>query len=358
MTSFHEKLTAASRKNESLVCVGLDPDPALMPIDGVLEFNKAIIDATADLVCCYKPNVAFYEALGFDGLQALKGTLEYIKPKGIPVIGDGKRGDIGSTAKAYAKAVFDFWEFDAVTVSPYLGKDSLEPFLEYADKGVLVLCHTSSPGSSDFQDLLVGQNGSTRPLFKDVALKVQKWNTRGNAGLVMGATYPHQLQAVRRLCPDMVILAPGVGAQGGDLENTVKYGVNADGEGLIINSSRGIIYASKNQSDFDKEARRAADDLRQAINVIRGEVANSPQLPITVTEAREALPEPSYVGATHGPSERRPRTNRRLRYRRLRLGSHNHLVAGNPTRFTKPERLRRRGTSTQRGAAYSSNPAH
>ena len=270
MSSFQEKLTAASRKNESLVCVGLDPDPALMPIDDVLEFNKAIIEATADQVCCYKPNMAFYEALGIPGLEALQRTLEHI-PDDIPVIGDAKRGDIGSTAKAYARAVFERWGFDAVTVSPYLGTDSIEPFLEYADRGVLVLCHTSGPGSVDFQDLPVGSGNPQRPLFEEVALKVLEWNGRGNAGLVVGATYPQQLQSVRQICPDMVILAPGVGAQGGDLENTVKYGVNADGEGLIINSSRGIIFASRDGSDFAGAARRAAQELRQGINRAREE---------------------------------------------------------------------------------------
>ncbi len=266
MTSFQEKLSEAARRNESLVCVGLDPDPALMPIDDVLAFNKAIIDATADQVCCYKPNVAFYEALGFPGLEALKRTLEHI-PDDIPVIGDAKRGDIGSTARAYAKAVFEQWGFDAVTVSPYLGADSLEPFLEYTDRGVLVLCHTSNPGAADFQELSVGE----RQLFEELAVKARGWNSRGNAGLVVGATYPQQLQSVRQICPDMVILAPGVGAQGGDLENTVKYGVNASGEGLIINSSRGIIFASRDAADFAEAAGRAAQELRQAINKAREE---------------------------------------------------------------------------------------
>ena len=165
--------------------------------------------------------------------------------------------------------MFDQWGFDAVTVNPYLGKDSLEPFLEYADRGVLALCHTSGPGSVDFQDLPVGNGSSQRPLFEEVALKVLEWNCRGNAGLVVGATYPQQMQSVRKLCPDMVILAPGVGAQGGDLENTVKYGVNADGEGLIINSSRGIIFASRDKDDFADASRRAAQELRQSINRAR-----------------------------------------------------------------------------------------
>ena len=268
MSTFREKLTAASRKNSSLLCVGLDPDPALMPVEDVLDFNRAIIEATADLVCCYKPNLAFYEALGIPGLEALQRTLEYI-PGDIPVIGDAKRGDIGSTAQAYAKAMFQQWGFDAVTANPYLGRDALEPFLEYEDKGVLVLCHTSNPGAADFQELPLGQGNEQRPLYEQVALKAREWNSRDNIGLVVGATYPEQLQKVRHLCPDMVILAPGVGPQGGDLENTVKYGVNASADGLIINASRGIIFASRNKDDFASEARRAAQELRQSINRAR-----------------------------------------------------------------------------------------
>lgn len=268
MSTFQEKLTSASQKNNSLLCVGLDPDPALMPVEDVVEFNRAIIDATADLVCCYKPNLAFYEALGIPGLEALQRTLEHI-PGDIPVIGDAKRGDIGSTAQAYARAMFQQWGFDAVTVNPYLGRDALEPFLEYPDKGVLVLCHTSNPGAADFQELFLGKNSEQRPLYEQVALKAQEWDSRGNIGLVMGATYPEQMQTVRQLCPDMVILAPGVGAQGGDLENTVKYGVNASAEGLIINSSRGVIFASKDKNDYASEARRVAQELRQSINRAR-----------------------------------------------------------------------------------------
>jgi len=268
MSTFQEKLSSASQKNNSLLCVGLDPDPTLMPVEDVLEFNRAIIDATADLVCCYKPNLAFYEALGIPGLEALQRTLEHI-PSDIPVIGDAKRGDIGSTAQAYARAMFQQWGFDAVTVNPYLGRDALEPFLEYPDKGVLVLCHTSNPGAADFQELPLGKNSEQRPLFEQVALKAQEWDSKGNIGLVMGATYPAQMQAVRQICPDMVILAPGVGAQGGDLENTVKYGVNASGEVLIINASRSIIFASKNKEDFAIKARRAAQELRQSINRAR-----------------------------------------------------------------------------------------
>ena len=268
MSTFQEKLTAASRKNSSLLCVGLDPDPALMPMEDVVEFNRAIIEATADLVCCYKPNLAFYEALGIPGLEALQRTLEHI-PKDIPVIGDAKRGDIGSTARAYARAMFQQWGFDAVTANPYLGTDALEPFLEYADRGVLVLCHTSNSGAADFQELLLGNSEGQRPLYEQVAIKARDWDSRGNVGLVVGATFPAQLQTVRQLCPNIVILAPGVGAQGGDLENTVKYGVNALGEGLIVNASRSVIFASRNKNDFAQEARKAAQELRQNLNRAR-----------------------------------------------------------------------------------------
>ena len=268
MSTFQEKLTAASRNNNSLLCVGLDPDPALMPVEDVLEFNRAIIEATADLVCCYKPNLAFYEALGLPGLEALQRTLEHI-PKDIPVIGDAKRGDIGSTAQAYAKAMFQQWGFDAVTANPYGGGDAVEPFLEYEDRGIFLWCRSSNPDAADFQDLSLGQGIEQRPLYEQVAIKAREWDSRGNVGLVMGATYPEQLQKVRQLCPDMVILAPGVGAQEGVLEKVVQYGVNAGREGLIINASRSVIFASRDRTDFAREARRAAQKLQQDINRAR-----------------------------------------------------------------------------------------
>ena len=268
MSTFQEQLTAASRENTSLLCVGLDPDPALMPVEDVLEFNRAIIEATADLVCCYKPNLAFYEALGLPGLEALQRTIEHI-PKNIPVIGDAKRGDIGSTAQAYAKAMFQQWGFDAVTANPYGGGDAVEPFLEYEDRGIFIWCRSSNPDAADFQDLSVGQGNEQRSFYEQVALKALEWNHRGNVGLVMGATYPEQLQAVRGLCPDMPILAPGVGAQEGVLEKVVEYGVNAEGEGLIINASRSVIFASRDRGDFAKEARKAAQELRHNINRAR-----------------------------------------------------------------------------------------
>ena len=263
--NFIEKLTAISRKNKSLLCVGLDPDPKLMPDKvTVFEFNKAIIDATADLVCAYKPNFAFYEAMGNEGLDALKRTVEYI-PKTIPIIADAKRGDIGNTAKAYAEAIFAYFKFDAATVSPYLGFDSLEPFFQYEDKCSFILCRTSNPGAVDFQSLICQVENKKLPLFEIVALKAQQWNTNGNIGLVVGATYPEELKTIRQSHPDMPLLIPGTGTQGGDLATTVRYGVDAHGEKAIINSSRQILYASRDKT-FAVDARRAALTLRDQIN--------------------------------------------------------------------------------------------
>lgn len=274
-----EKLLEAARTNGSLLCVGLDPDPELMPAGmGVLEFNRAIVDATSDLVCAYKPNLAFYEALGTEGLRALEKTVTYI-PDTIPVIGDAKRGDIGSTARAYARALFETLGFDAATVNPYMGYDSLEPFIEYREKGVFILCRTSNAGSVDFQDLVLsgksaGVEGGERPLFEVVALRAREWNALGNVGLVVGSTYPQELRRVRQLCPQMPLLIPGIGAQGGDPASAVRYGVDARGEKAIISSSRQIIYAYLGEGgkggDFAAAARGAALKLRDEINRYRG----------------------------------------------------------------------------------------
>jgi len=263
--NFTEKLAGAVEKNRSLLCVGLDTDPALIPANlGIFEFNRAIIDATADLVCAYKPNIAFYESLGSSGLDDLKRTREYI-PSGIPVIIDAKRGDIGNTARAYARGLFEYFNFDAVTASPYLGYDSLEPFIEYADRGIFVLCRTSNAGAVDFQSLSCEVEDGTKPLYEVVAAKVNGWNTRGNLGLVVGATYPEELQHIRREYPEMPLLIPGVGAQGGELSQVVRYGVDAKRQRTIINSSRQILYASKGK-DYAAAARRAAQELRDSIN--------------------------------------------------------------------------------------------
>ena len=271
--NFAQKLINAARKNDSLLCVGLDPDPELMPDKiGTLEFNRAIIEATSDLVCAYKLNLAFYEALGEEGFDVLKGTVGYM-PNDVPVIGDAKRGDIGNTAKAYAKAIFDNLNFDATTVNPYLGYDGVEPFIQYRDKGVFILCRTSNIGSSDFQTLRCEVEGHSHPLFQLVALKASQWNRYGNIGLVVGATYPEELKLIRQAHPDMPLLIPGIGAQGGDLEQAVRYGVDSQGEKAIISSSRQIIYASRGK-DFAEAARRAAAELREQINHYRANLTS------------------------------------------------------------------------------------
>ncbi len=266
--NFIEKLSNATDKHKSLLCIGLDPDPQLMPKNiGIFEFNQAIIDATSDLVCAYKLNLAFYEAVD-EGLHALKRTIKHI-PDYIPVIGDAKRGDIGNTAEAYARAIFATLNCDATTVNPYLGFDSVEPFIQYRDRGVFILCRTSNPGALDFQSLRCEAEDGYRPLFELVALKAKEWNKCGNIGLVVGATYPEELKLIRNAHPDMPLLIPGIGAQGGDLASAVRYGTDAQGEKAIINSSRQIIYASKGK-DFAQVSRRIASELRDQINSYRG----------------------------------------------------------------------------------------
>jgi orotidine-5'-phosphate decarboxylase len=272
--NFFEKLTSAVRKNNSLLCVGLDPDPELIPDKlGIFEFNKAIIDATSDLVCAYKLNFAFYEVFGAQGFDILKDTGDCI-PDEIPVIGDAKRGDIGNTAKAYARAIFAELNFDAATVNPYLGFDSVEPFIQYRDHGVFILCRTSNPSSADFQSLNCKLEEQSYPLFELVAAKASQWNRYGNIGLVIGATYPQELKLIRESHPDMPLLIPGIGAQRGDLDKAVRYGVDANGEKAIINSSRQIIYASRDR-DFAQAARQAATKLRDQINRYRANITSA-----------------------------------------------------------------------------------
>jgi orotidine-5'-phosphate decarboxylase len=265
--NFFEKLNKAIHENNSLVCVGLDLDPNLIPENiELLNFNRSIIDATADLVCAYKPNFAFYEALGIEGISVLRETIKYI-PENIPVIGDAKRGDIGNTAKAYAKAIFDDLQCDATTVNPYLGHDSLKPFLDYTDKGIFILCRTSNPGAIDFQSLELNTENGKLPLFEIVAHKAEEWNTHGNIGLVVGATFPEELHSIRQNHPEIPLLIPGIGAQGGDLETVIQYGVKDTSGRAIVNSSRQIIYASR-EKDFAQAARQAAANLRDQINSI------------------------------------------------------------------------------------------
>ena len=264
-STFAHRLEASSTARSSLLCVGLDPDPALMPVRDVAAFNEAIVQAVGDVACAFKPNLSFYEALGSAGIAALERTLQAIREKapGAVVIGDAKRGDVRPSSARYARALFETWGFDAATVNGYLGRDALEPFLSYDDRGVFVLCRTSNPGAGELQDLTLSPG---RRLFEEVAARAAEWNTRGNVGLVVGATYPDDLAAVRKLCPTMPILLPGVGAQGGALEASVKAGVDETGRGLIVSSSRGIIYASRDPASFAEAARRAALDMRQRID--------------------------------------------------------------------------------------------
>ncbi len=250
--SFLDKLTSKWEEGK-FVCVGLDK--------GDFEFDKTIIDATTDLVCAYKPNSAFYEAQGAKGLEALKNTIQYIHQKDpdMPIILDAKRGDIGNTNEAYAKAVFDELGADALTVSPYLGKESLEPFLNRVDKGIFVLVKTSNPGAGEFQDLKI----IDRPLYQVVSEHIKEWNIHGNLAVVVGATYPEELSQVRKIVGDMPILIPGVGAQGGDIKATVKAGLNSQGQGIIISSSRGIIFSDNPRETTLKLHQEIVDSIKE-----------------------------------------------------------------------------------------------
>ncbi len=253
---------------DTLVCVGLDPEPAKFPArfasdpDAVFDFCRAIVDATAEYACAFKPQIAHFAALGAE--DALERVIAHIHQEhpGIPVILDSKRGDIGSTAKHYATEAFVRYAADAVTANPYLGRDSVQPFLDHRDRGVVILCRTSNPGAGDLQDLLV----DGRPLYQHVARRIaEEWNGNGNCALVVGATWPEQLREVRAIVGDMPLLVPGVGAQGGDAQAVVENAKSADGTGLVISSSRAILYASAG-IDFAEAAARAARELRDSIN--------------------------------------------------------------------------------------------
>jgi len=256
---------------DTLVCVGLDPEPAKFPAafandpDAVFRFCRDIADATAEYVCAFKPQIAHFAALGAeDALQRLIAHLHAAHPD-IPVILDSKRGDIGSTAQHYATEAFDRYAADAVTVNPYLGRDSVQPFLDRADKGVVILCRTSNPGAGDLQDLLV----DGKPLYQHVAAKItREWNGHGNCALVVGATWSEQLREVRAIVGDIPFLVPGIGAQGGDVEAVVTNAKTDDGTGLIVSSSRAILYAS-NGNDYAEAAAEAARALRDGINRYR-----------------------------------------------------------------------------------------
>ena len=272
--SFGEKLRRAARENGSRLCVGLDPDPDLLTGEAS-SFLCAIVEATSDLVCAYKPNMAFYEQMGEGGYAVLRTVLRAI-PKHIPVIGDAKRGDVVNSAEAYSHALFDQLGFDAVTVNPYLGGSSLEPFLERADRGIFVVCRSSNPGARDFQDLPIAGEGRTRLLYEVVAERASEWNRHGNVGLVVGATYPHEMKRVREICPEMPFLVVGIGVQGADLAEAVRSGIDARGEGIIVSASRSVLYASTGP-DFADAARRQALMLRDEIERHRSAQTDSAQ---------------------------------------------------------------------------------
>lgn len=265
---FMQSLQQAWTRNDSLVCVGLDPEPAKFPAhlrdtpDAVFDFCASIVDATADLVCAFKPQIAHFAALRAE--DTLERLIAHIHDKhpGVPVILDAKRGDIGSTAKHYAAEAFERYQADAVTLNPYLGRDSIQPFLDHADKGVILLCRTSNPGGADFQALDCGG----QPLYLRVAETIARdWNANGNCALVTGATWPEELGKVRAVVGEMPLLVPGIGAQGGDVEAVLRHGRTADGAGLMISSSRAILYAGPGE-DFALVARAAASELRDTIN--------------------------------------------------------------------------------------------
>jgi len=273
LSTFGDRLARRAAEVDSLLCIGLDPAIGRMPegipdtADGVIEFCERLVDATADLALAFKPNLAFFLAYGADGLDALYTVRDMI-PSDVPVLLDCKIGDVGSTATAYATAWFDELDVDAITVHPYLGEDSLEPFLERSDKGVFVLAKTSNPGSGDLQDRTLGDTGL--PLYEYVAARAAEWDASypATVGLVVGATWPDQLRQIRDVAPTLPILLPGLGTQGGDLEASVRAGMTADSTGLLCSSSRGIMYASSG-SDFAEAAREAAIRLRDDIDAVR-----------------------------------------------------------------------------------------
>ena len=275
---FTEQLANNWNQQDSMLCVGLDPDPQHFPASikgeggAILSFCREIVDATADLVCAFKPQIAYFAAHGAeDQLEQLIDHIHRQHPQ-VPVILDSKRGDIGSTADQYAKEAFERYQADAVTVNPYIGFDSIEPYLKYANKGVIVLCRTSNPGGSDLQFLEV--NDPQHPgelLYQRVArLAASQWNKTGQLGLVVGATFPEEIAKVRSIVGEMPLLIPGIGAQGGDIPSTVQAGTvaNSPGTGMIINSSRAILYASKD-SNFAEAARKVALKTRDALRAAK-----------------------------------------------------------------------------------------
>jgi len=263
----YHKIFNQIKKKQSYLCVGLDTDLDKIPShlktepDPVFTFNKAIIDATHQFCVAYKPNIAFYEALGPKGWESLQKTLDYI-PKDCFTIADAKRGDIGNTSSLYARAFFEQMNFDAITVAPYMGEDSVKPFLKFKDKWVILLAHTSNPGSADFQ--LMESKVTNRRLYEEVILKAKTWATPDQLMFVVGATQADKMQHIRELAPDHFFLVPGIGAQGGDLEMVSKFGMNKQC-GLLVNSARSIIYASEGK-DFAEAAAKEAKLLKEQMS--------------------------------------------------------------------------------------------
>lgn len=278
--AFRALLDGAHRENGSLLCVGLDPEISRLPVPlrseadvtrAIVAFNAGIIEATSDLVYAYKPNLAFYMAHGVPGLIALEETRRLI-PRHIPALLDAKVGDLANTSVAYAAGYFDAWDFDAVTVNPYMGEDSLAPYLSRGDRGIFVLCKTSNPGSGDLQDIPVATATGNQPLYLTVADRVAEWSGRWPAtlGLVVGSTWPGQLADIRQRCPVQPILLPGIGAQGGDIAGSVGVGLDASGSGLLLSASRAVIFAGEHAGEnWISDVRRAALQLRDEINSVR-----------------------------------------------------------------------------------------
>lgn len=278
--AFRALLDDAHHANDSLLCVGLDPELTRLPqvlrsetdiTRAIVAFNAGIIEATSDLVYCYKPNLAFYMAHGVPGLRALEETRRLI-PRYIPALLDAKVGDLANTSIAYAAGYFDAWDFDAVTVNPYMGEDSLAPYLSRGDRGIFVLCKTSNPGSGDLQDIQVSTESGGQPLYLTVADRVAEWSERWPAtlGLVVGSTWPGHLADIRKRCPTQPILLPGIGAQGGDIAGSLQVGLDSTGAGLLLSASRSVIFAGEHAGEeWVSEVRQAALQLRDEINAAR-----------------------------------------------------------------------------------------
>lgn len=282
MVSFRERIASRVERTGSVLCIGLDSDMERIPRqflgsgDPQVAFNRAIIAATKDLAACYKPNAAFYEARGFEGWAALEETARILRSLGIPSIIDAKRGDIGNTARMYAKAFFEGMEFDAITVNPYMGEDAIAPFREYAEVGVFILCYTSNVSRHDFQTQFIDEDdGPSSRLYELVARKIREWDSSDNLGAVVGATAPEELGRIRTILgPQVPILCPGVGAQGGDLEETLRQGHATRRGNILINVSRSILFASTGKN-FAEAARREAEMFVTRMRTYFDQISNS-----------------------------------------------------------------------------------